>query len=128
MRLLLAAAVSALLASCATPPPPEPPKPAPVAAPVAPEPPKKPLPPVAAIKPVTETFFGQAVTDPYRYMEDVKSAEITAFLRGQGEFARKALDAIPARQALLDRIGVLSEAGETVSGVQLTGDGNPRLV
>ena len=127
MRLLLAAAVSALLASCATPPPPEPPKPAPVAAPVAPEPPKKPLPPVAAIKPVTETFFGQAVTDPYRYMEDVKSAEITAFLRGQGEFARKALDAIPARQALLDRIGVLSEAGETVSGVQLTGDGNPRL-
>ncbi len=62
-----------------------------------------------------------AVTDPYRYMEDVKNAEVTAFLRGQGEFARKALDAIPARQALLDRIGVLSEAGETISDVQITG-------
>ena len=80
------------------------------------------------MKPVTETFFGQAVTDPYRYMEDVKDPEVVAFMRGQGEFARKALDAIPARKAMLDRISVLSEAGDSITGVQVAGEGaNPRV-
>jgi prolyl oligopeptidase len=125
---IAACGLAALLTSCATPPPPEPPKPAPVVVPPPPEPPKKPLPPVAAVKPVTETFFGQAVTDPYRYMEDVKDPEVVAFMRGQGEFARKALDAIPARKAMLDRISVLSEAGDSITGVQVAGEGaNPRV-
>ena len=121
--------IAGLLASCATPPPPEPPKPAPiVVSPPPPEPPKKPVPPVAALRPVTETFFGQRIIDPYRYMEDVKNPEVLAFLKAQGEFARKALDALPGRKTMLDRISALSESTIAVSGVQMVGEGaNPRV-
>ncbi len=127
-RAIAASFLLLVLASCATPPPPEPPKPVVVVAPPPPEPPKKPRPPVAAVKPVVETFFGQSVTDPYRYMEDVKNPEVVAFMRGQGEFARKALDAIPGQKAMFDRISVLSEAGDAISGVQIAGEGaNPRV-
>lgn len=86
------------------------------------------MPPVAAVKPVTEVFFGQSVTDPYRYMEDVKSPETIAYLRAQGEFSRKTLDALPGRKAMLDRISTLSESTTAISGVQVTGEGTqPRV-
>ncbi len=126
-RSLLESAL-ALLAACAAPPPPAPPPPQPPKLVVPPEPPKKPMPPVAAIKPVTETHFGQSVTDSYRYMEDVRNPEVVNFLRGQNDFARKALDALPGRKSLLDRISALSGASAAISEVQLSGDGaNPRV-
>ena len=123
----LAAFAIALLAACAAPPPAPPPPPAPK--PVAPpEPPKKPSPPVAAIKPVTEIHFGQTVVDPYRNLEDVNNPEVVNFLRGQNDFARKALDALPGRKSLLGRITALSAATTAISGVQLAGEGaNPRV-
>ncbi len=111
-----------LVASCAAPPPPpEPPRPAVV---VAPPPVQRLGPPVAAVRAVSETFFGQSVTDPYRYLEDIKNPEVQAFMRGQGEFARKALDVIPGRARMLDRIAELSEAGIAITSVQVTGAGN----
>ena len=120
--------IAGLLAACAAPPPP-PPIPAPiVVAPPPPEPPKKPAPPVAALRPVTESFFGQRIIDPYRHLEDVKHPEMVAYLRAQGEFARKALDALPGRKAMLDRIRALSESTIAISGVQVVGEGaNPRV-
>ena len=93
-----------------------------------PPPPKKPLPPVALVKPVTDTFFGQKVTDPYRYMEDVKNPDVDRFLRGQSEFTRKALDALPGRNAMLARISALSDSTTAISGVQIAGEGtSPRV-
>ncbi len=35
-------------------------------------------PPVARVEPVSETFFGQAVVDPYRWMENPKDARVGA--------------------------------------------------
>ena len=118
---LTLAPIACVLFSCATPPPVETPKP--VAAPVvqAPEPPRKVLPPVAPVRNVSETFFGQTVVDPYRYLEDVRNAEVIAYMKAQGEFARKALDAIPGRAAMLERISTLAEAGIAISNVQVTG-------
>ena len=78
---------------------------------------------VAPLRPVTETFFGQTVTDPYRYMEEVKTPEVADFLRAQGEHARRTLDAIPGRAAMESRINSLSEAGVQISGVQMAGNG-----
>ncbi len=111
-----------LLAACAAPAPeaPKPPPPAPVAAP---EPPARPGPPAAAVRPVTETFFGRSVTDPYRYLEDTRQPEVAAFMRGQADFTRQTLDAIPGRRAMAARIDQLAAAGNEVSGVQLTGAG-----
>jgi prolyl oligopeptidase len=64
-------------------------------------------PPVAQVRPVTETFFGTTVTDPYRYMEDLASPEVQNWAKAQSESARAALDAIPGRAPLLKRIAEL---------------------
>jgi prolyl oligopeptidase len=56
-------------------------------------------PPVAPVRPVTDTYFGQQVVDPYRYLEDQKSPEVIAFMKGQADYTRAVLDSIPGRQA-----------------------------
>ena len=78
-------------------------------------------PPVARIEPVTEEFFGEKITDPYRWMENPRDKDWEPFMRGQAAWARKVLDAIPGRQKLFERITELS--GETVitSGLQSCG-------
>lgn len=78
-------------------------------------------PQIAPERPVTETFFGHAVTDPYRYMENVQDPDVSAFLKSQSTHARAILDQIPGRDALVKRIAQLSDAGVQISSVQLTG-------
>ncbi len=83
---------------------------------------------VPAVRPVTETFFGTTVVDPYRYMEDVSQPEVIEFMRGESAQARRVLDAIPGRNAIEKRINELSQSSASVFGVQLTGaDKNPRV-
>lgn len=77
--------------------------------------------PVARVEPVTERFFGLEVTDPYRWMENPKDADWEPFMRGQADHARRVLDAIPGRDALVSRVQALSGAVELVSNVQLAG-------
>ena len=120
--------LACLLVACATPPAVEVPKL--VVAPVAqvPEPVRAVGPPVAPVRNVSETFFGQVVVDPYRYLEDVNNAEVVAYMKAQAEFARKTLDAIPGRAALQSRINTLSEAGVSLSNVQISGTGTSTRV
>ena len=40
-------------------------------------------PPVAPIKPVTDTYFGVTVVDPYRYMENMKDPEVAAWTKAR---------------------------------------------
>ena len=68
------------------------------------------VPPVAAQRPVTETFFGTTLTDPYRYMETFGDAETLAWMHAQAVFTRSILDTIPARAAYLHRLGELGKA------------------
>ncbi len=77
-------------------------------------------PPVAPVRPVSDTYFGVTVTDPYRWMEQ-DSPERAAWLKGQSDFTRGALDALPQRAALLARIHELGEGGEEVSRVYPAG-------
>ena len=116
-------AVAGFLAACAAPPLAEAPRPAStVVAPVA-ERVRRSSPPLAPVRAVTETFFGQAIVDPYRYLEDVNSADTVSFMRSQAEFARRKLDAIPGRVAMFDRISTLSQAGVSITNVQVAGTG-----
>ena len=117
------AVFACLLVSCATPPPAEAPKQAVAPAPQAPEPVRPVGPPVAAVRNVIETFFGQVVVDPYRYLEDIKNAEVIAYMKAQAEFARTTLDAIPGRAAMQNRISTLSESGVSITNVQIAGTG-----
>ena len=63
--------------------------------------------PVAPVRPVTETFFGKSVADPYRWMEDLSSPEVQAYAKAQNDRTRAVLDAIPGRAGLLKRIAEL---------------------
>ena len=78
-------------------------------------------PPVAKVKPVTDTYFGTQVVDPYRWMEDDKDPDWLPFLRGQNEHARTVLDALPLRQALLARVRQLSGDIAAPREIQLAG-------
>src|SRR5260370_19009415 len=71
--------------------------------------------PVAPMRDVTDNYFGQKISDPYRWMEDSKSPEMVAWMKGQSDYTRAYLDRLPMRQELLDRITKLSNAGVAVS-------------
>jgi prolyl oligopeptidase len=76
-------------------------------------------PPVAPVRDVVDTYFGVSVHDPYRYMEDLKSPEVAAWIRAQADYTRKTLDRIPGRAALLKQIADLGDAAPArVAGVQ----------
>src|SRR5229473_768762 len=75
-------------------------------------------PPKAAVHEVTDTYFGQKIVDPYRWMEDSKSAETAAWMKSQADYTRAYLDHLPLRTPLLKRFDELSETGVRVSGVQ----------
>jgi prolyl oligopeptidase len=76
-------------------------------------------PPAAPIRDVTDTYFGVAVPDPYRYLEDMKNAEVAAWMKAQADYTRAELDRIPGRAALVRRITELGDAVPSrVSNVQ----------
>lgn len=81
-----------------------------------------PRPPVARIVPVSETFFGETVVDPYRWMENPKDRDWEPFMRGQDAHARAVLGGIPGRDALKRRIGELSGGTAVAYGVQKGGE------
>lgn len=67
-------------------------------------------PPVAPVRPVVDDYFGTKITDPYRWMEDMKNPELLDWMKAQANHTRGTLDAIPGRQALFDRLLALSTA------------------
>ena len=78
-------------------------------------------PPVAPVIPVTEDYFGTAVTDNYRYFEDLKSPRVQEWMRGQADYARAVLDSLPGRKALLERVTAIDRTLVTVLDVQQRG-------
>ncbi|HTP77341.1 MAG TPA: prolyl oligopeptidase family serine peptidase [Rhizomicrobium sp.] len=60
-----------------------------------------------APKPVTETFYGQQVTDNYRYFEQLDPATID-WMKSQGAYTRSVFDAIAPRADLGKRIGAFT--------------------
>ncbi len=69
-----------------------------------------PGPPVAPVEAVTNTYFGTAIVDPYRYLENLSNPSVTAWLKTQNDYTRSMLDRIPGREALLARIQELDNA------------------
>ncbi|HEY9084424.1 MAG TPA: prolyl oligopeptidase family serine peptidase [Candidatus Tyrphobacter sp.] len=79
-------------------------------------------PPVPSPSPVTDTYFGQSVADPYRYFENMSDPVVQAVFRDQNAYARAVLARLDgARQRLLARITRLDNAGATVGGVTRDG-------
>lgn len=58
----------------------------------------------APVRDVVETFFGTAVHDPYRWLEDTKAPEAAAWMKSASDHAHATLARIPGRQAMYDSI------------------------
>jgi len=69
-------------------------------------------PPAARADVVHDTYFGETVDDPYRWMENDKDPGWLQFLKAEKDYTRAVLDKLPGRDALLKRIQQLS--GDTV--------------
>jgi len=68
-------------------------------------------PPIAPVRVVTEDYFGTKISDPYRYMENLKDPEVVKWFSDQDAYTRVVLSQIPGREALLKRIQQLDESG-----------------
>ena len=64
----------------------------------------------AAVRTVTDSYFGTELADPYRWLENVKDPEVERWMRAQADYARALLDAIPGRDELRRRIDELDGA------------------
>ena len=78
-------------------------------------------PPVAPVRPVTETYFGTTVVDPYRWME-AEGAEWKTYALAEAAYAKSVLDAIPGRDALVAAVSHDTSAVVSVSTVAIGGD------
>lgn len=77
--------------------------------------------PSARVAPVSEAYFGETVTDPYRWMETPTDPEWEPFMRASADHARAMLDAIPARAELHRRTSELTGGFDVVAAVQRAG-------
>jgi len=56
---------------------------------------------------VVDDYFGEKVADPYRWLEDLESADTRAWVAAQNGLSRPLLDALPARGAIRARLAEL---------------------
>lgn len=78
-------------------------------------------PPAAPVKPVTDTYFGTKVVDPYRWMEDMHNPALLSWMKAQNDYTRSVLDSIPGRAVLLAQLNA-STNGTDVDGLQIAGN------
>lgn len=81
-------------------------------------------PPATARGVAQDSYHGQVVDDPYRWLEDVGSAEVQAWMQAQAGYSRKLLDRIAGRGALLERmLEVEHGAAARTAGVAVVANG-----
>jgi prolyl oligopeptidase len=68
-----------------------------------------PQPPPPPLRPVTEKLFGTSVTDNFRYMEKL-APETLLWMKAQGAYTRKTIDAIAPHAALSRRVTAFSSS------------------
>ncbi len=56
---------------------------------------------------VTDDYHGTTVADPWRWLEDMESPEVKAWVSAQNALAEPYLEAIPERQAIIERLTAL---------------------
>lgn len=79
-------------------------------------------PPVARVDPVTEAHYGTTVVDRYRWMESLQAPETRAWFEGQAAYAKRELDKLPLRDALLARLAEVGSASVRVRNLRPCGE------
>jgi prolyl oligopeptidase len=78
--------------------------------------------PIARVTPVSDTYFGVTITDPYRWMEDSAQEEFQTWLTAQNDYTRAWLDTQPGRAELVQQILELRQTGPRLFDVKVAGD------
>ena len=94
---------------------------------------RPPLPPEAAPatpqRMVQDIYHGTVLSDPYRWLENVESSEVQAWMHAQAAYSRSVLDRIGGRSALLERmLEVENGAPARVARVRVVANGNVFLL
>ncbi|MDI4634838.1 S9 family peptidase [Pelomonas sp. V22] len=72
--------------------------------------------------PVQDTYHGTTITDDYRWLEDFGKPEVKAWVAAQNKLSRAALDAVPGRAAVEERVrGLLNSRSSMYYGLQRAG-------
>jgi prolyl oligopeptidase len=79
-------------------------------------------PAIAPVREVKDTYFGQTVTDPYRWMEDLKAGETKKWMKTQADRARAYLDDLPMREEIFKEINDLSDTSVRVDNIRQRGN------
>ncbi|UCG92726.1 MAG: S9 family peptidase [candidate division WOR-3 bacterium] len=60
--------------------------------------------PVAPVRTVIDDYHGVEISDPYRYMENLKDPEVQQWIKAQADYTQSILEQIPGRDELCKRI------------------------
>ncbi len=71
-----------------------------------------PPPPAAAVKPITDNYFGTKVVDNYRWLEDAKSPETIAWIKQENEYTQKYLSQVKILPQLRGQLESLQRVDE----------------
>lgn len=81
-------------------------------------------PSLAPVRPVTDTYFGVEVTDPYRYMENMYDTVFLGWMQEYADYTRGVLDDISGREQLLEWFGELDQRrSDKIYGLQIAESG-----
>ncbi|MFZ1683601.1 MAG: hypothetical protein WAU88_05650, partial [Candidatus Zixiibacteriota bacterium] len=73
--------------------------------------PSKPKPPETRVEIVTDTVHGVAIADPYRWLEDGKSAEVQKWTESQMAYFKSWIDSFPGREKIAHELTDMLSAG-----------------
>ena len=71
-------------------------------------------PPAAPVRTVVDEYFGDKVSDAYRYMEDFKNPEVQAWVKSQAEYAERTLDVYKRQSRHAACLGARPQEGRRV--------------
>jgi prolyl oligopeptidase len=66
------------------------------------------MPPPTTRHDVTETFFGNVVHDPYRWLEDADAPAVKQWIAAQNRYTEKVMDGFSGAKAIARRVGELA--------------------
>jgi prolyl oligopeptidase len=60
-------------------------------------------PPTAVARPVTSTYYGTRVVDPYRYLETLDDPEVKFWMKSETEYTQAILNSLPGPAKTMGR-------------------------
>ncbi len=63
---------------------------------------------------VTDNYFGEIISDPYRYLEDLNDPKVIEWMKSNADYAREKLNEIPERENLIKKIKELDSRRESL--------------